>query len=428
MQAFRVQRGALERRLLRVKGRPMRHGRSTVGILAVTQIASWGSLFYAFSVVAPRIGHDLALSPEWVFGAFSWSLLVAGLAATPVGIQVDRFGGRWVMATGSLLSALGLAWLSGAGSLASYYGAWTLIGLAMALTLYEAAFATINRQLGADARRAISHLTLFGGFASTLFWPLTARLDASMGWRSTYLCFAIVQALVCFPLHLWLGGARAQDGVLARVSRRTDGHTLAQAVRHPVFWKLALAFSANTFIFSAMAANLIPLLRQLGHGAGAAVVLAALIGPMQVAGRIGEMTFARTVSTQTIGKLTFAALPAALSMLYLGGAQAWVAAAFCVLYGLSNGVLTIIRGTLPQILFGQEHYGAISGAMAAPALIAKAAGPLLAASLLHASASPGVLLLAMLAISVLSFLFYLAAVGAGAGKRFDTMLVSPNNE
>jgi hypothetical protein len=405
----------------------MSKGRSTVGILAVTQIASWGSLFYAFSVVAPRIGHDLALSPEWVFGAFSWSLLVAGLAATPVGIQVDRFGGRWVMATGSLLSAFGLAWLSRADNLVSYYGAWTLIGLAMALTLYEAAFATINRQLGAGARRAISHLTLFGGFASTLFWPLTARLDASLGWRDTYLCFAIVQLLVCLPLHLWLGGERGRDVVPAR-PRSGDGHTLGEAVRHPVFWKLALAFSANTFIFSAMAANLIPLLRQLGHGAGAAVVLAALIGPMQVAGRIGEMALGRTTSTQTIGKLTFAALPAALLILYLGGSQAWVAAAFCVLYGASNGVLTIIRGTLPQILFGQEHYGAIAGAMAAPALVAKAAGPLLAASLLHASASPRLLITTMLAISALSFLFYLAAVGVGAGKEFDPVLVTPNND
>jgi hypothetical protein len=193
------------------------------------------------------------------------------------------------------------------------------------------------------------------------------------------------------------------------------GHTLAQAVRHPVFWKLALAFSANTFIFSAMAAHLIPLLRQFGLGS-TAVMLAALIGPMQVAGRLCEMAFARTASPQAVGKVTFAALPIALLVLYLGGTQAWVAAAFCILYGLSNGVLTIVRGTLPQALFGREHYGAIAGALAAPSLLTKAAGPLLAAMLLHASGSPSVLLLAMLAISVVSFAFYRAAVRAGTGE------------
>jgi hypothetical protein len=213
---------------------------------------------------------------------------------------------------------------------------------------------------------------------------------------------------------LWL----SRDGVpprsLAKAAGR--GHTLTQAVRHPVFWKLALALSANTFVFSAMAAHLIPLLRQLGLAAGTAVLLAALIGPMQVAGRLCEMAFAGTASPQAVGKLTFAALPVALIVLYLAGTQAWAAAAFCTLYGLSNGILTIVRGTLPQALFGREHYGAIAGALAAPSLLAKAAGPLLAASLLHTFAAPSMLMLAMLAVSVISFGFYLAAVRAGPGE------------
>jgi MFS family permease len=394
--------------------RKVHEARSIVGILAVTQVTSWGSLYYAFAVVVPGIQRDLGIGPELAFGAFSWSLLVAGLVATPVGVLLDRFGGRYVMATGSLLGALGLAWLGCACGPLSYYGAWSLIGLAMALTLYEAAFATINRELTSGARRAISTVALFGGFASTLFWPLTARLDAAIGWRATYLWFALAHAVVCFPLHLWLRRDMSSSGLPAAAGMRR-GHTLAQAVRHPVFWKLALAFSANTFIFSAMAAHLIPLLRQFGLGS-TAVMLAALIGPMQVAGRLCEMAFARTASPQAVGKVTFAALPIALLVLYLGGTQAWVAAAFCILYGLSNGVLTIVRGTLPQALFGREHYGAIAGALAAPSLLTKAAGPLLAAMLLHASGSPSVLLLAMLAISVVSFAFYRAAVRAGTGE------------
>jgi MFS family permease len=383
----------------------------TIGILAVTQIVSWGALYYAFSIVAPDIQRDLGLAPELVFGAFSWALLVAGLAATPVGMLLDRYGGRYVMATGSLLCALGLAWLGRCDGAASYYLAWTLIGLAMALTLYEAAFATLNRKLDTGSRQAISTLTLFGGFASTLFWPLTAKLHTMLGWRDTYLWYGIVQLAVCMPLHLWLGADPAPNSPGTPAAARRS-HTLAEALRHPAFWTLALAFSANTFIFSAMAVHLIPLLERLGQPAAVAVLLAALIGPMQVAGRVGEMTLGRNTPPQTVGKLTFAMLPAALLVLVLCGTQGWAVALFCVLYGLSNGILTIVRGAIPQALFGRENYGAISGAMAGPALLSKAAGPLVAAAVLRHDGGPTVLLSVLLAMSVASLGFYLRAVAA----------------
>ena len=257
---------------------------------------------------------------------------------------------------------------------------------------------------------------------STLFWPLTAKLHATFGWRDTYLLYGVVQVVLCMPLHLWLG----TDPV--RNSRRTSAgphhdHTLAEALRHPAFWTLALAFSTNTFIFSAMAVHLIPLLELLGQSTATAVLLAALIGPMQVLGRVGEMTLARDTPPQTVGKLTFAMLPAALLVLALFGSQAWAAAVFCVLYGLSNGILTIVRGSIPQALFGRENYGAISGAMAGPALLSKAAGPLVAAAILRMAGGPEVLLFVLLSMSVASFLFYLRAVTSGrqtqAVKDFD---------
>lgn len=381
----------------------------TIGVLAVTQIVSWGSLYYAFTILAPGIGHDLGLAPELVFGAFSWSLLVAGLAATPVGVLLDRHGGRYVMATGSLTCAAGLFWLSRSGGAVSLYGAWTLIGIAMALTLYEAAFATINRKHEAGARRAISTLTLFGGFASTLFWPLTATLGAQLGWRHTYLWYGIAQLVLCLPLHLSLGADPVRQRQ-AHPDGQRRSHALAQAMRHPAFWTLALAFSANTFIFSAMAMHLIPLLGQLGQSASMAILLATLVGPMQVLGRLGEMALARNTSPQTVGKLTFAMLPAALLLLVLAGAQAWAAATFCVLYGVSNGILTIVRGTLPQALFGREHYGAIAGAMAGPSLLSKAAAPLVAAAVLRSGGGTTILLSVLLAMSIASLACYLRAV------------------
>lgn len=380
----------------------------TIGILAFTQIASWGSLYYAFAVLAPAIQRELGIGAETAFAAFSWSLLVAGVAAAPVGALVDRHGGRYVMAAGSLASALGLAWLASCATPASYFGAWTLIGLAMALTLYEAAFATINRKIEAGAPRAISTLTLFAGFASTIFWPLTLAIDARLGWRDTFLLYAVLQLAACLPLHLWLGRDAPRPPVYADAPR--DSHTLAEAIRHPVFWKLALAFSANVFIFSALAAHLIPLLRVLGHSASTAVLLAALVGPMQVAGRIGERTLARDRAPQVVGRFVFATLPFGLLALALLGTRAWAVALFCVLYGMSNGVLTIIRGTLPRALFGPRHYGAITGALAAPSLLSKAAGPLIGAAILSGAAGQVVLPLALFGCALASLLLYLSAV------------------
>lgn len=142
-------------------------------ILAFTQILSWGALYYAFSILAPAIGQTLGMGGELVYGAFSCSLLIAGLFATPTGVLLDRFGGQWVMATGSLVCGPGLIWLSKTAGPVSYYGAWTVLGAAMSLTLYEAAFAAINRKFEHDSRKVISTLTLFAGFASTIFWPLT---------------------------------------------------------------------------------------------------------------------------------------------------------------------------------------------------------------------------------------------------------------
>ena len=387
----------------------MSRSSKTIGILAVSQIVSWGTLYYAFTILAAGIQRDLGLASELVFGAFSWSLLTAGLAAAPAGILLDRYGGRYVMAFGSLACAIGLAVLSRANGIVSLYLACTLVGAAMALTLYEAAFATINRRYETGSRKAMSTLTLFGGFASTLFWPLTASMDAALGWRDTYLCFAVMQVLLCMPLHLWLDADPVRQ---ARPQLRNEGsgHSLKQALRHPAFWALALAFSANTFVFSAMAVHLLPLLGRMGLSLSTAVLLASLIGPMQVAGRVGEMTLGRHARPQAIGVLAFAMLPAALLVLSLFGASAWMAALFCMLYGVSNGITTILRGVIPQVLFGRQDYGAIAGAMAGPALISKAAGPLAAAMLLRPDAGTTPLLAVLLTVSIASLVLYLRAV------------------
>lgn len=381
--------------------------RAMLAILAVTQVVSWGSIYYAFGILSADMQRDLGLQPAAVFGGYAWSLLVAGVLATPVGALLDRVGGRAVMGAGSLLAAGGLALLGLAHGAWSYWLAWTAIGASMSLVLYEAAFAALTRARPLAARRSISVLTLFGGFASTLFWPLTLALQAQLGWRNTYLAYAAVQLLLCAPLHAMLpaGGPRPAADRSAQAS-----HTLAQALRHPMFWRLAAAFAANSFVFSALTVHLIPLLQRMGHGIGTAVLFATLIGPMQVAGRMAELLFARRARPQTVGLIIFAALPVALAALLLTGRHAVVAAGFCLLYGLSNGLMTIVRGTLPAALFGTAHYGAIAGALAGPALLLKAAGPLCIAWVIGNAAQATVALPILLVMASVSFGCYLAAM------------------
>lgn len=386
--------------------------RRIIGILAFTQVASWGSMYYAFSVLASDIQREFGWRTEIIFGAFSWSLLVAGVVSTPAGMLLDRLGGRSIMGIGSLLSGAGLGVLALSQSILQYFIGWTICGIAMALVLYEAAFATINREVLQDARKAISIVTLFGGLASTVFWPLTLQFHSQLGWRDTYLVYAAIHLLACAPLHALLPASPKLAVHAVQHEHAVQNYTLREAVRHPAFWKLAFAFATNTFIFASLSVHLIPTLQRFGHSVATAVFMATLIGPMQVAGRIGEMAFAHRVLPQTVGKLTFAVLPAALLAFIFMGKHQMAVAAFCMLYGMSNGVLTIVRGTVPQALFGRQNYGAIAGALASPSLVAKATGPLAIAALIEAFPAPQWMLAVLLLASALSFASYISAVRA----------------
>nr|WP_229502882.1 MFS transporter [Pseudoduganella guangdongensis] len=382
----------------------------------MTQVISWGILYYAFGVMAPAIQADLRLSPAQLYGAFSWAVLVAGLASLPVGIVIDRVGGRRVMAAGSLVSGCGLLALAWSSGLAGYFAAWTIMGLGMAMTLYEAAFATLNRSLREASRKAISNVTLLGGLASTVFWPLTAWLLGRQDWRYVCMVFALALLLACLPMHLLLDDGAA-PAPTPQGKDAAQQYSLRQALAQPVFWLLASVFAAHAFVFSALSVHLLPLIGKIGHAEQLAVMLAALIGPMQVAGRLIERFLVGRATPQAVGVATFAGLPAALLVLYLQGASAWAVALFCVLYGMTNGVLTILRGTLPQAVFGHAHYGAIAGALAAPSLIAKAAAPLLLALVLDGGGYDG-LLAGLFLLSLASFGLYVFAVRSHARSRW----------
>ena len=353
---------------------------STIAALGIAQIVSWGTLFYAFSFLIEPLTMAVDADRATVVGAFSLGLLASGLLSAPVGALIDRVGGRGVMTAGSLAAALLLALLSQVQSAAQLYALWAGIGVAMAATLYDPAFAVLTRLFAANFRRAITALTLFGGFASTVFWPLTQWLIASLGWRDALLVLGALNALVCAPIHWTV--LRANRGTPQPRGRSSDSKgALRAALRTPVFYLLALAFTGNALVFSAMQVHLISVLQAKQLSAAAAAWVGATIGPMQVAGRVLELAVGSRLSASTVGIIAMALLPLALVLLAVGGVHWSLLIAFAVLYGIGNGVMTIVRGAIAVELFGRDGYGAINGAMAAPVLVAKAAGPLVAALL-----------------------------------------------
>jgi len=356
---------------------PPREPWSAVLALGVTQITAWGSIYYLFPLLMEPLQSAVGASRSVVVGAFTLSLMVSGLLAPVVGRAIDRRGGRMLMAAGSLLAAAALAALGQVTTPLQLYVVWALLGVAMAGTLYEPAFAVLTRAFVNNHRRAIAVLTLFGGFASTVFWPLGQALIDAYGWRTTAVTFGALHLVICVPLHLTLlprGGPRP-----AEPPAQAASHSLGDALRMPVFYLLAAAFTLIALVFSAMTIHLLAMIIAKGLTAAQAAALGALVGPMQVAGRLAEMTFGQRVSPATVGVIACGLLPASILLLALSEPSASNFLLFALLFGAGNGVMTIVRGTIPVEFFGRAHYGAVNGALAAPVLTAKAVGPLAAA-------------------------------------------------
>lgn len=380
-----------------------------VAALSVTQIVHWGSLYYAFAVLMPAMEGGLGLSRATMTGAFSASLLAQAATALVAGLAFDRFGSRACMTAGSVLAGIGLFLAARVEGVAGLYAVWMLIGVAAALTQYEAAFAAVTAVFAAEARRGISVLTFFGGLASTVFWPVTAGLLDWFGWRGALMVLAGLNA-ACLLLHAaFLPGPVARRAVVPGAPA-ADGHTLAQALRTRVFWLFAAALTLNGFLFGGLSAHIVPALVEKDIGP-AALVLAACIGPMQTAGRVLEFVVGRHVSLRVVGLVALAASPVSLVFLALGQTVAWLIP-FVVLYGASNGIMTIVRGAMPAELFGRARYGSIAGALTAPAALARAAGPVALGIAWGAAGGYALPVLGVAASAVLTLVFFAAAMRA----------------
>ena len=364
-----------------------------VPVLGVTQILSWGSIFYTPVLIVPLIAAERGWSMAFAMGGFSVGLLAAGLSAPYVGRGIDRFGGHVVMTVGSLIAALGLVLITQAAGRLTYLAVWVVLGVAMAANLYDSAFATLGRIFGIGARAPITALTLAGGFASTVSWPTTHFLIDAVGWRGTYLVYAALIACISAPLHaLALPRTRFEPEAKAA----SDGPP-PPALLPPYglpFILVATAFATYAFVPSGLSAHLLAIFARSGIDAGTVVWIGALFGPAQVGARLIEFAFGRNLHPLWVARFALSVLLCAFTMLALLGFSVPVAAAFALMFGGANGLVTITRGAVPLALFGASGYGRLMGRLAGPFLLVQAAAPLVMAFVVDRATDPAALALA----------------------------------
>lgn len=376
-----------------------------VSTLGVTQTLAWGSTYYLPAVFADRISAALQLPRVWFFGVFSAALLLSGLLGPLAGRIIDRYGGRDVLAATNLVFAGGLVALAFASGWTGLVLAWTILGIGMGFGLYEAAFATVAGLYGRDARNAITGITLFAGFASTVGWPTSAIFIDTFGWRGACLAWAGLHLLIGLPLNRLL---------VPRTPPHVPETSHAPEAASGLPWTmivLASVFGATWFVSTAMAAHLPRLLQAMGSTPAVAVAAASLVGPAQVAARLVEFGLLRRLSPMISARLATGLHPIGATLLAIFGPVA--AIPFVLLHGAGNGMLTIARGTLPLALFGPTGYGLRTGFLSAPARILQGGAPVLFGIVLDRGGPLYALLLSG-SLTGLSFLALLSLSAAGS--------------
>jgi MFS family permease len=358
-----------------------------ISALGIGQIFAWGSSYYLPAVLAKPIADSTGWSLTWVVGGLSLGLAVAGLVSPWVGRRIERRGGRRVLAGSSVMLAAGLLMLALAQSLPVYFLGWLIVGLGMGAGLYDPAFATLGRLYGKAARSAITGLTLFGGFASTVCWPLSAFLVAQGGWRGACLAYAAFHLAVLLPLYLLAlpdSAGPPASGAAASDTEVVPGRPHARLL----CGLLAVAITVSSMISTLVSVHLLTILQSRGVSLATSVALGALVGPSQVGARLVELLIARyhhPIWTKLV----------ATGLVTLGIAALWAGLPLLIVpllcYGAGVGLESIARGTLPLAMFAGPSYAARMGRLAMPSLMAQAAAPSIGAALLHAIGTRGTL-------------------------------------
>ncbi len=372
-----------------------------VAALGTTQTLAWASSYYLPAILGAPIAAALGLSANVFFGVFSASLLLGAAISPYVGRMIDEHGGRVVLTASNAVLAIGLALLGLAQGTVSLTVAWLILGIGMAIGLYDPAFAALTRLYGHNARAPITGITLIAGFASTVGWPLSAFLLDHFGWRDTCLVWAGLNLVVAMPLN-WLVIPPAPP--LPPTAASADD-PLAAAPPRGAMPIVAVYFCATAFVTGAMAAQLPRFLEAAGASATAAIAAGALVGPAQVAARLVEFGLLRAIHPVWSARIAALMHPLGAAALGLLGPAGVVP--FALLHGAGNGMITIARGTLPLAIFGPAGYGLRTGILAAPARVALSAAPFVFGVLLDRFGESAVLLSAGLSLAAFGSLLLL---------------------
>ncbi len=350
---------------------------TVISALGVVQILAWGSSYYLPAVLAAPIAADTGWPLSWIVGALSVGLLTAGAVAPYVGRLIGQTGGRPVLAAAAILIASGQVILGLSPNLPMFILGWVVLGAGMAAGLYDAAFSTLGRLYGGSARSAITVLTLWGGFASTVCWPLSAYLVEHFGWRGTCFVYATIQLLISLPLVLTI-----LPRVPPELPTPMTGTSGAASSLLPAERRAFLLLSGIVIIGGAIGAivgvHLLTLLQAQGIGLAAAVALGALVGPAQVGGRVIEMAGGGRHHPLWTMSAAIGLIAIGLGLMAIDVGPIGLA---IILYGAGNGVFSIAKGTLPLAQFGPKRYAALIGRLARPSLIAQALAPAMGAFL-----------------------------------------------
>ncbi len=346
--------------------------RLVVLLLGSSQTLAWASSYYIPAILAGAMARNLGVEPSIVFVAFSCAMLLTAFLGPLVGRAIDAYGGRAVLLASNLVFILGLSMLAMAQGPAMLFAAWLVLGLAMAMGLYDAGFATLAGLYGKDARSAITGITLIAGFASTLGWPLSGLMLSEFGWRGACWGWALIHLVLAMPLNFFL--PRGSIGPPAAKPAAPPTAEAAQETRRTAIL-MAFVFASGGFAAAALAAHLPALLVAAGATPAAAIAAGALMGPAQVAARVLEFTMLRRAHPLLSAKIAQVTHPIGAAILLVFGAP--FAAVFVLLHGAGNGINTIVRGTLPLAVFGAAGYGARQGLIVAPARFLGAIAPAL---------------------------------------------------
>jgi len=351
-------------------------------ILGMLQVLVWGGSFFLMAVMADPIMKETGWPSQWVYGALSLSILVSAMLAPLTSRLIARYGGRAILASSGLGVAIGLFLMSISASLPMFLLSWAVIGIGMALGLYEALFAALGSLYGERAGNAITGITLISGFATTLSWPAVAWVIEHAGWRTTCVAYGVLLVIVVAPLYLWVLARGA--GPLAKSQTKNDENL---PIDRRIYLLLTLIFALGAVIMTAMSVQLISLLQGQGYSLAAAIGLSALLGPSQVGARLLQVF---SQKRHPILTALISVVFVAIGLLFVTVSPGMTALGL-VIYGAGNGLRAIVRGLLPLALMSPTQYVLLMGRMARPSLIGQAMTPLAGGYLLQTWGAGGVL-------------------------------------